>query len=362
MASPDRELPRQNRLERPPIPLLVTFLVPLLQHWPLVIGTPLAVAILVAVISLVLPPTYTATTTFTAEVSSGSLLPNNLANLAGRFGLSGRTGTSQPDFFAAVLMSQGILRATLLTSFGDDRQQPPADRTLLDILNIKGADDSERIAKGVRRLRQRVRTTFSTRTDIVTLKVKGKTPRLSAEVANRMVELLDRFNIEQRQFQSREMRRFTGERLDQTKVELAITEERLQHFLESNRSYADSPVLVFEARRLQREVDLHQQVVLTLAQEFEQARIAEHRDVPALSIIDLARAPDKKSSPRIILNCVMAVVVSGVLTVLLIYLRVAWVTEARESPEVYSSLNKEWRSTTSGIRRFVRRRDPKPQV
>src|SRR5690349_21506614 len=53
----------------------------LLRRWRLVVGLPLAAALLSAAIALVLPPVYTATTSFVPESRSPSRLPAVLAGL-----------------------------------------------------------------------------------------------------------------------------------------------------------------------------------------------------------------------------------------------------------------------------------------
>jgi uncharacterized protein involved in exopolysaccharide biosynthesis len=326
-------------------PSIAALLIPLVRSWKAVVAIPAAVGLVTAGISSVIPPTFTATTTFTAEASSGSLLPGNLADLAGRFGLpSGRISMSRPDFFADVLTSKEILLATLQTPFSDDRFSPPMQRQLLEILRVKGKIPTERIEKGVRKLEKRVSASFSTRTDIVTLNVDAPTAQLAADVANRMVQLLDSFNVVRRQYQSRELRRFAGERLDDARRELQAVEDSSLRFLQANRRFSDSPVLLFEAKRLERQVDLRQEIVLTLAREYEEAKIAEHRDVPLLSIIDRARPPYKKSAPKVLLYSVIGVFASGMLVVLFTYARAMWSSEAREDPASHEALARAWRS------------------
>lgn len=346
-----------GRLSRPAsdVPSIAALLVPLLQHWKAVTGVPLAVGFVVAVISTFAHPTYTATTTFTAEVGNASALPTNLADIAGRFGLpSGRAGASQPDFFAEVLTSQEILIAVLQTPFSDDRASPPVQRELLDILRIEGALSGERLGRGVRKLRAMVHASFSTRTDIVTVNVDAPTARLAADMANRMVQLLDSFNIVRRQYQSRELRRFAGERLAEARQELSAAEDRSLRFLQVNRSFRDSPLLLFEAKRLEREVDLRQEIVVTLAREYEEARIAEHRDVPLLSIIDPARPPDKKSSPRRLLNTLIAFFVTGVIIILVTYGRAMWAREAGEDLASHQHLAQSWNAFLAEIKHKLR--------
>jgi len=339
------------------VPSIAALIVPLLAHWKVVVGLPLVAGALTVAISAIVPRTYTATATFTAEVGTGSVLPSNIADLAGRFGLAGgRTGSSQPDFFAEVLTSREILIPTLQTSFVDDRYSPPKQWELLDILKVGGTTPNERLGKGVIRLQELVHASFSTRTDIVTLSVDAPTAQLAADIANRMVQLLDSFNIVRRQYQSRELRRFASERLSQAQQELRAAEDSSLRFLEANRSFTESPVLLFKAKRLQREVDLRQEIVLTLARAYEEARIAEHRDVPLLSIIDPARPPHKRSSPRILLYGLIAVFASGVVVVLGGYAHSVWTREAVEDPASHEALAEAWTSVLGGARRVVGRR------
>jgi uncharacterized protein involved in exopolysaccharide biosynthesis len=165
-------------------PSMASLVIPLVRKWKRLLGVPLAIGALTAVVSAVVPSTYTATTTFTAEVTSGSALPANLSDIASRFSLpGGRTGTSQPDYFAEVLTSQEILISTLGTSFADDRYSPPRQRYLLDIFHIKGETAIEQLETGVRRLRRAIHVSFSTRTDMVTLSVDAPTAVLAADGA-----------------------------------------------------------------------------------------------------------------------------------------------------------------------------------
>ena len=68
--------------------------------------------------------------------------------------------------------------------------------------------------------------------------------------------------------------------------DLEIAEHELQIFLQRNRSYKDSPALTFEASRLERIINLRQQVYTSLAQAHEQARLDEVRDTPVMTIVD----------------------------------------------------------------------------
>jgi len=299
-------------------------LIPIVRRWRLTMALPLSVAFLAAVISLIVPSSYTARTTFTTDAASSGLSSGlgGLASLAGQLGVSGlATGAGSPDFYADVLRSRSILEATLMSRFATtDTEDGDSLRTLLDILDVDGDTERERLDNGVRVFESRVSTRVNRRTGVVTLSVEARPATLAADVANRMVALLNDFNLRRLQSQSSEQRRFAGERLQQAERELREAEEAQLAFRKANREYANSPTLAFEEGRLSRRVQLRQEVYLTLTREYEQARIAEVRDTPVLTIIDVATPPERRSAPRRKLIVVIALLLSGMVGIGAAYL------------------------------------------
>jgi len=299
-------------------------LTPLVRRWRLSAGLPLACGIAVAALSFLIPATYTASTTFTPDVgvNNPASVLGGLANLAGQFGLPGLAGSnSSPEFFAAVLKSRELLKATLLWRFRNRLSTPP-DSTLrlIDLLGVNGSTETERLNIGLRLLDKLVSTHIDKRTNIVTLSFEGRPAGLAADVANQMVALLNQFNLESRQTQSREQRRLIGARLAEAERELHGAETEHLRFLQKNRRYQDSPLLTFEANRLERQIQLRQEIYTTLSREYEEARIAEVRDTPVLTIIDPAVPPDKKSHPKRRLIVFLAMLVGGAGAASLAYL------------------------------------------
>src|SRR6266511_911604 len=100
---------------------------PLLRRWRLMVAAPLACGAVAAGLSFLVPPTYTASTTFTPDVATASYsVLSGLAGFAGQFGLPGLTGSNaSPDFFASVLKSRELMKATLLSEFRDQTSPAP---------------------------------------------------------------------------------------------------------------------------------------------------------------------------------------------------------------------------------------------
>lgn len=300
-------------------------LAPLLRRWKLIAGAALGCGIAAAIVLLLQRPVYSGETNFTPEAPSNAGIASSivgLAGLAGQLGLGSTTAASvSPDFFAQLLHSREVLRAVLLTEFPNPHTGGAGSKqSLLDLLEIHGRSPEERLQKGSRLLTKLTEANVDKPTGIVTLNVKMHWPDLASAVANRMIELLNRFNLERRQSQSHEQRRFTQTRLHEADQELRAAERSQLQFLQTNRQYVGSPLLEFQAAQLQRGVQVKQEVFLTLTKAYEEARIAEVRDTPVLTVIDTAVAPYRRSSPHRTLGVVIALVFGALVGVAAAYM------------------------------------------
>lgn len=324
---------------------LLELLTPLVRRWKLLLGIPIAAGLLAALISLILPSVYTAQTTLTPVSPSvgglgGSAL-SSLAGLAGQLGMAtAGSGTVSPDFVADVLKSREVLTATLESQFRSGSSERE-ERPLLDILRVEGRTEALRLSRGVRKLEEAVETKVDRSTGIVTLMVEARDPQLAADIANRMRIILNDFNLERRQSQSREQARFTRERLTEAETELKQAEAAQLRFLQANREYRGSPLLEFEAGRLQRAVDLKQEVYVSLVKAYDDARISEVRDTPVITTIDSAVAPAGRSAPRPVLNVFIALLAGGLVAFVLVYLLEQRAQAARQASPGYRVYRRE---------------------
>jgi uncharacterized protein involved in exopolysaccharide biosynthesis len=341
---------------------LAELLTPLARRWKLLLGIPLCSGLLAALVSLVLPSVYTAQTTLTPAASaagglSGSALAG-LAGLAGQLGVATASGSAiSPDFIADVLKSREVLTATLQSRFhsGPDN----GERPLLDILRIEGRTQAARLSQGVGRLEKAVQTEVDRATGIVTLTVEAGEPKLAADIANQMLVVLNDFNLERRQSQSREQARFTLERLTEAQSELRQAEAAQLRFLQANREYRGSPLLEFEAGRLQRTVDLRQEVYVSLVKAYDEARISQVRDTPVIMTIDSAVAPQGRSAPRPVRNFLIAFLAGGIVALGLVFLLEQRGRGARSGAAEHRAFSQA-RNPAAGRESAAPPRDPAP--
>lgn len=308
---------------------LIDFVALLRRRWRLVLGLPFGLAVVTAAISLVMRPTYTATTTFVPEAGARTRLPANLAGLAGQFGLSlGGDASRSPRFYADVLKSRELLERTLAARYRDPRSGGGDSVRLIDILPVRGTSRTDSVSTGVQLLRTMTATSVNAQTSVVRLNVSSRYADLAAAVANRMIEHLNEFNTHTRQSQARERRRFVEQRILEAETGLRDAEGDLRVFYERNRTWQQSPQLTFEEGRLRRQVDIRQEVYLTLKREFETARIEEVNDTPVITVIDAAIAPHLRTKPRRTLMVMLAFLL-GVIASVFTAMATPYVAELR---------------------------------
>jgi len=329
---------------------LVGALNALLRRWRLVFGLPILLALLTLGGSFLLPPTYTATTTFVPETRGQTRLPSGIAGLAGQLGVPlGVEPSQSPQFYGDVVRSRALLERALLSRYPDPRARngAPDSTTLLRALRVTGRSPADSLARGVKRLNQLISVRADVQTSIVRVSVDARYPALAAAVANRLIEYLNEFNTQHRQSQARERRKFTEQRVAAADSELRRAEEAVRTFYERNRGWQQAPELVFEEGRLRRQVDVSKEVYLTLKREHETARIEEVNDTPVITVIDPAVPPQRKSQPQPALFGAVAFLFTGVFALF-------WAFGAEHISRLRRTDDLEYREMVSLLRRLRR--------
>ncbi len=91
-----------------------------------------------------------------------------------------------------------------------------------------------------------------------------------------------------------EKRKFIEERIQTVKVDLEFKEEELKSFLEKNKNL-NSPKLVLEKSRLQRQISLFSEVYLNLFNQLELAKIDEYDNTSTIFILDNTSKSSEKA-------------------------------------------------------------------
>lgn len=264
------------------------------------------------------PPQYVASASFIPQGTDVSR--SGLANLAGQFGLSLPTGTQAltPDFYAQLLEARTLLLPIARDTF---RVAELRGRkvTFEDLFKIDGESTPQRDERAVRYLEKIISTSVGKTTGIVGFSVATQWPSVSLGIVDRVVNAVDQFNQLTRQGQAAAERRFVEGRLSVAGAELRAAEDRLQSFLQANREFARSPELTFQHDRLQRDVNLQQQVFTSLTQSLEEVRIREVRDTPIITIVEPPSVELIPESRRGLLHVLLGFLLGGFVGGMLVF-------------------------------------------
>lgn len=270
------------------------------KHLRLLVVAPMVIASLAVLYVLLVGRTYRADSAFAPEAPGGAM--QRVAGLAAEFGvtLGGGDGSESVDFYAELVRSRSILEQVVMQHYTVPKQGVFAGRdsisgTLIDVYEVGAKTPGQRLNAAIQRLASNLEVRASPRSNIVHISVVAPSRELAEAINGNVLKALSDFNVAKRQTRATSERTFVAERLQIAQAELQTAESALESFLQGNRRYEDSPQLVVEYGRLQRRVELRQQVANTLSQAFEQSRIEEVRNTPVITIVERPEGAAKPS-------------------------------------------------------------------
>lgn len=327
------------------------------NRWLFVV-LPAAALVVVAVLTLMSPRKYTSRASFMPQ----SELPDaaRFSGLAAQFGIDlGASAPGQsPQFYADLVKSGQILDGVVEWEYAIPGRDGAHRETLVE----RFGHGSKELARGqfetVKKLRGRISVRVNPETGVLRIGVWSRNPELSRQIADRLLAELNRFNLETRQSQAAEERRFAGERVVAAKASLNSAETGLRLFLEQNRQFDASPLLTFEHDRLEREVFMRQQLYSSLATSYEQALIDEVRNTPVITVVEPPRRPVRPDRRYLLLKGLAAIGVGLVLALFIATGREIARRTRAEDPEDYEAferLKRETRDDLKALRARFRR-------
>lgn len=317
------------------------FLSAVIRNGKLVVGCAVTGAVLVSSLTL-LRKNYIASSSFTPQVSENAA--GRFAGLAAQIGLNigNVSGEESISFYAELVRSRELLTQVALTRYLCSKhlsQGDAAQGTIVELYRIKGDTPGEQLLNAVEFLDRKITVTTDLKAGLITVETEARCSDLAVQVNRRILDLVNDFNLKKRQSQASAERQFVETRLDQAREELATAEGDLRRFLEQNRRYQDAPQLAFEMARLQRTVDLRQQVYTSLAQSFEQARIEEVRNTPVITVVDQPEGSARLG--RSIARAVVAgMILGGLFGAVVAFVRGYAALERSNNPTQYAEFRK----------------------
>lgn len=334
-----------------------------LRNWRVVVALPMVLMLGAAAWSLSLDRGYAASASFMPQVAE-SRGAGGAAALAQQFGVSLGTerGGQSPQFYVDLLRSRTFLRAAVESDYAIPTGEGRTWRGSL--IQYWELEDEVRSGAPWRHateiLSDAISASVSRETAVVQLRVSSDHPMLAEQIAERLLELLNEYNLDVRQARAQDEGRFISGRLTEAQAELRAAEGALQDFLRQNREFGNSPELTFEHDRLQRQVMMRQEVYTSLLRSQEQARIDAVRDTPVLTVIDHPAGTAEPEGRGTVLRAMLAFMLGLMLGVFTAFI-IEFARRSREAKDPhyqeFRSLSREAWEDLRHPRRWMRKSD-----
>ena len=243
-------------------------------------------------------------------------MANNLALFYG----SSIGGTTYEDLIEEIVASDKILDSIITKKW---RYLEDDQVSLLEIFQLAGEDS----LKADYALRTILRTqSIIVHRDLMTgfISISVSVPRdpyLAAELANAVVEKVMEFNTIFHDSHAESNRIYLENRLGEIQLELKGNEGKLADFISNNRSYASSPELLQHYGDLRRNVDASNAAWLEVRRQLEVALLEAHKGPPVVEILDYARPPVYRTSPKRKIIVLLGIFLGGIFGLLFVLVR-----------------------------------------
>ncbi len=265
-------------------------------------------------------PVYTTNLKFLPISSQSSSGMSQVSSVAATFGFDiGTTGSS--TLSSAKMFPEIIKSRTLAKNLLGEKFYSSTYKDTLTLSAILGGGVEPEKQESLKKINGLVKAVSSSiqvfkprASEIQTLVVKSKEPKLAVSIALRIVDFVNEL---QRKFQNnniKEKKIFINNRTSDVTINLERAEEKLKIFRESNRAIISSPALMLEQTRLVREVELQTELYITLKSQLELVKIEESGRLNSVEILDYPEIPFLKSSPNKKFRVSMALILSLIFT------------------------------------------------
>ncbi len=314
MPPPPPEVPGSDEIS------VVSVLNIILRHRVMIVSLMLLFGFYSGFKSVTSPKNYTVESQFMVK---GARSPGQLSGIAAQLGLSigGGDAGQSPAFYLDLLEAKAILWPIALMNYTVKTDTGTISGNLIKIYKIKDPRPLVVKAKVIDALKGAISSTSSLRTGVITVLVRSGRPDLAVQISSNLLNQVNVYNLSRRQEQAAGERAFVQRQVDEKRAELRQAEGELRNFLEGNRQYAQSPELILERTRLQRQVDMRNTLYTTMLQSYEAARIDEMRDLPVISVIEPPEMPIMPDARGGVKKTLIGLAVGLVLGIVLAFFR-----------------------------------------
>ena len=288
------------------------------------------VSLLVAIISLLLAPSYISTATILPETDKSKLASlGNLSEIASLAGVNLSTEGSMLRLYPTIILSERVLRNVIYSNY--QTQDFPRPVNLIQYWGLKDEKPGSAYFYALQALKNKLDVVLDNKTGVITISFVAPERKLAADIVNNVIIELDNYVRTERINNASEQRKFIEGRLQEVKLDLSNSENALKDFRERNRQVSASPELLLKQGRLERDLQLNNTLFIELKKQYEIARIEEVRNLPVINVLDEATPAVFRYSPLRTRMTIAAFSVSLILALAWVLIEHDYDTEIRKT-------------------------------
>ncbi len=159
-------------------------------------------------------------------------------------------------------------------------------------------------------IESRIYLAIDENTSVISVFVEMQDPQVSCDIAEVVVQNIQRYIVDYRTKKAKETLRFTQQMYDEAKQKYHESLNNWAKVADHSRNYT-SQLALTSLQRLEEEKDIDYSVYSTLAQNLEDAKLKMQNETPVYVVIEPATRPIGSSSPNKILIIILLVLLTG---------------------------------------------------
>ena len=253
------------------------------------------------VLNIILPKKYVAEMSITQSSPNLSSGLGNVSSIASSFGIN-LNNMKGDVFYLPNLIQSNSLKKSIVQK---ERVIDNNSTNLVEYFNnpflpFQQLDDDEKLINSIEVFSSNLILLEDQNSGMITVKFISDSPSLSEEVLSDINVYLNRYLNSGIYLQASSMLELINEEISITKSELNSVEDQLALFIDENRNYFDSPNLVLQFKRFERDIEILNQKYTNLIIQQTMAMIEEKKQLPKLNIISEPFSDTSPYSPSLI--------------------------------------------------------------
>ena len=287
------------------------------------------------IVALSSPVIYTSETTFVPQTSDDQMsTPKGLGSLAGLVGIDLSSASSSNDSYLSPLLYTkiadseefsinllneqlinlegdslsvkehfskdkgsfnliGFLKKYTIGLFSTDNPELTSLNPALDAYNFVSTEDF----KMIKSLRKKFSIELNDKEGYIKVIANDKNAFISSQLVSLVTKNLQSRIIDLRTKKIKERLDYSKEQYDLKHTEFENLQNKLARFKDSNKNISTA-IFLSRLEKLQSEYTLQQNILMTLANEYNQNKIKLNKNTPIFSVIDEVFVPNERSKPE----------------------------------------------------------------